>query len=292
MKNKFKCLLSIILLFLFSGCSTIEPTKEESPFVITASFYPIYLLCLNIADGIPEVEVRPLAQPQIGCLHDYELTAGNVKTLQDSGALITNGAGMEDFLEDVSVLFPNLPVVDSSLGILTKTTGEASNSHIWLNVNYASQQVQNITEALVELDPAHEQQYRSNAKEFLSQLSFFQGKSGSFSGKGKNVVVFHEAFDYIAEQYEFKIAGSLLIDENIRPTPKKLGELIEKIRENHVTALFAGDDEGMLLAKTISAETGIPAYFLDPITYGPMDKEAFIQILHQNDATIKEAFSK
>ena len=52
-----------------------------------------------------------------GCLHDYQLTSSDMKNLENSDLLIINGGGMEGFIDDISAAYPDLKIVDSSIGI-------------------------------------------------------------------------------------------------------------------------------------------------------------------------------
>jgi ABC-type Zn uptake system ZnuABC Zn-binding protein ZnuA len=64
----------------FSAFSFSAPAPR--PLTIVTSFYPIHITTLNVAGTIPGVRVRRLAPPQTGCLHDYQLTPGDLKTIR------------------------------------------------------------------------------------------------------------------------------------------------------------------------------------------------------------------
>ncbi len=92
---------------------------------VVTSFYPLYIATKNVTEGIEDVTVVNLMQNQQGCLHDYQLTTDNMRTLENADVLIINGAGMEAFLGDIQKNYPNLPIIDASEGIdLLTITGE------------------------------------------------------------------------------------------------------------------------------------------------------------------------
>lgn len=144
-KKLLAALLALLLL--------LTPVLASAETVVT-SFYPIYLFALNLTDGIDGVTVRNLAAPNTGCLHDYQLSTGDMKVLNNADVFLINGAGMESYLTRVMDTFPQLPVVDASSGVTLLTedgmdeyvddhdddehddhghhhAGEA-NAHIWL----------------------------------------------------------------------------------------------------------------------------------------------------------------
>ena len=101
--------LSVLLLtwaVLLSGCSKpIDTTEDSEKLQVVTSFYPMYLLAQAVTEGATELELRNMAQPQTGCLHDYELTISDMKFLENADVLIINGGGMEGFLEEMARLF-------------------------------------------------------------------------------------------------------------------------------------------------------------------------------------------
>ena len=88
MKKLLTLLLALMLLSV--------PALASAETVVT-SFYPIYLFALNLLDGVDGVEVTNLTEPTTGCLHDYQLQTGDMKTLARADAFLINGAGMEGF---------------------------------------------------------------------------------------------------------------------------------------------------------------------------------------------------
>lgn len=107
-------------------------TKPETETIkILTTFYPIYMIGLNIADGIDQIEINSLTDLDTGCLHDYQLTTADMKLISDADVLVINGGGMEGFLEDVTSNYPNLTIIDSSQGIemMEYGTSEYSNNH-------------------------------------------------------------------------------------------------------------------------------------------------------------------
>ncbi len=84
---------------------------------ILASFYPMYIMAINVAKDVPGVTVANLTGPLTGCLHDYALTTNDMKKFVDANIFIANGAGMESFLDRVTAQYPHLKVFKLSEGI-------------------------------------------------------------------------------------------------------------------------------------------------------------------------------
>ena len=69
---------------------------EENNIKVVASFYPTYVLTINLTDGISDIKVDSLTDFTAGCLHDYQLTTDDMRLLSNADVFIINGGGMED----------------------------------------------------------------------------------------------------------------------------------------------------------------------------------------------------
>ena len=153
--------------------------QDQEKIQVVTAFYPMYIIGLNIADHIDNVEVTNLTEPNTGCVHDYQLTTDNMKLLSDADVIIVNGGGLEGFLDEVIGNYPNLWVIDSSKGISmlanddhedeeshegieshdgdSKEAGGVTsdhhehgdyNPHVWLDPQAYIQQIENVRDGL------------------------------------------------------------------------------------------------------------------------------------------------
>lgn len=86
MKKTIKILSTLlILLILVLVIMMFMPAnkfKESKKIKILTSFYPIYVMTLNITDGVENVETSNMADQFYGCIHDYTLTTEDLKKLK------------------------------------------------------------------------------------------------------------------------------------------------------------------------------------------------------------------
>ena len=270
------CALTAVLSLLLTGCGGQQAQREaakDGEFVIVTSFYPIYIEVLNITEGVEGVKVVNMTKPQTGCLHDYQLTTEDLKTLEGADALVVNGAGMESFLDKVTAQQQSLKIIDASRSdnIHLLKEGEEDNPHVWLSVTYAIEQVKAITSQLCEADPEHEKQYRDNAMAYVVKLMDLReemhGELDSLPHK--DIVTFHEAFPYLAKEFRLNIVSVIEGEPGTEPAPKELEELIAKVQGLPVKVLFTEPQYSPAAAETIARETGARLYQLDPVVTGP-----------------------
>lgn len=304
MKRNLTKVLSIALLAatllaatLLAGCATAGGAAAPSPagdaFTIATSFYPMYIMALNVAGDVPGVRVVNMTQPTTGCLHDYSVTTEDMKNLDGADVLVINGAGMESFLDKVIAQFPGLKIIESSKGIplIAGEGDEGDNPHVWVNIGNAATQVRTIGEQLAALDPAHGERFRANAEAYARKLEALKDRMHrELDGfVNRNIVTFHEAFPYFAQEFNLHIVGVIEREPGSEPSAKELSDTIEQIRELGVKALFSEPQYPATAAEAISKETGASVFKLDPAVTGDMDADAYLNIMEKNLAVLKQA---
>jgi zinc transport system substrate-binding protein len=303
MKSKSFKLLCLVLfcLLVVSGCgannenkATVSPTANSgSTVTIAASFYPMYIFALNVAKDMPNVKVIDMTKPTTGCLHDYAVTPVDMKNLEGAQFFIINGAGMESFMDKVTSQMKDLKIVDSSKGIpLIKGAGDTGdNAHVWVSISNAITQVQTIGDQLSSLDPTNAAKYKENTSAYIKKLEAQRDKMHlALDGlKNRDIVTFHEAFPYFAKEFNLNIAGVIEREPGSEPSSKELADTIDKVKSLKVKALFAEPQYSTKAADTIAKETGAKVYTLDPVVTGPMEADAYINIMDSNLKTLQEA---
>ena len=294
MKKVFAFLLALVLL----------PAASLGETIVT-SFYPIWLLALNLADGVPGLEVRNLAAPGTGCLHDYQLQTGDMKVLSEADLFLVNGAGMESYLDHVFSAFPDLPVAEAAAGIplLTETDaltiGENEddgeiNAHIWLSAANAAVMAENLAKAMEAQFPDRQEKIEDNRKALQARLlALDQELRDGLSGlPRKEIITFHEAFPYFARAYGLDIVAVVNREPGETLTPAQLAQLAEAIVALDAPPLFVEPQYEDLSARTLAAETGAAIYTLDPVVTGPEEDvppDYYETVMRRNMETLREA---
>ena len=294
--KKLMCVFLVLTILLFSSCTGNTSKTQEGKITIATSFYPVYIFTLNLVNGIDEIKVECMAEQSVGCLHDYTLTARDARLLSDAEALIINGAGMESFLEDAFESVENLKVIDSSENIrlicneehnhegTSQDHNHHENSHIWLSVDNAKIQVENIKNALITEFPEHEAAIEENYKDYITRLNKLIEKRDSISFEGKDVsaISFHGAYEYLSEELGFLIASTIESDEGKEPSAKELAQLTKIIKKDSIRALLIEPDYSGSAAEILSREASIEIYTLNPIVSGEVKLTAYEDAMNKN----------
>ena len=298
MKKACTLLLALLLLSL-SGCGAAAEDIS-----VMATFYPVYVLAENVLDGVEGVSLSSMTPPSTGCLHDYQLLTSDMRALAKAQALLINGAGMEAFLDDVTGQFPNLTVIDCSLGvdlIAEEEDEEADhdhdhdhgeyNAHIWLAPENAVQMVKNLRDGLSALLPDQAERIAANADAYIARLSALDAELRAAIDPlpRKEIVTFHEAFPYFARAYGLEVAAVVALEPDEPVSPRMLKEVIEKVKAAGNPPLFSEPQYENAALRTVAMETGAPVYELDPLVTGDGAKTAYEDVMRKNLQVLLEA---
>ncbi len=286
------------------GCQKVDTKKTT----FVTSFYPMYIIAMNIVDGVDDVELVNMAQNHSGCLHDFQLQSDDMKKIESSTAFIINGAGMESFMDKVINELPDVNIINASEGIDLIDNDEHNdhheeeeeehehsdkNPHVWVSVSNYIKQVENVYKGIAEVDPKNADKYKENMFNYVKKLEALKSQMHNEidNVKNKDIITFHEAFPYFAEEFGLNIAAVISREPESEPSAKEITETIEIVRNTGINALFVEPQYPDTAAKTISAETGAKIYTLDPAVSGELNKDSYINAMENNMKVLKEALN-
>ena len=293
--KKVVFVLFIICCFILCGCGYQENKIDENKFNIVTSFYPMYVATSNIVDGVEDVTLSNMTDVQVGCLHDYQMTTKDMNKLEKADVFIINGGGMESFLDKATSSCKNLKVINSSEGILEEGEHEdghhEENAHIWVSISLYINQVQNIANELAKADEKNADKYLENAEIYIEKLKTLKSEMHEKLDnlEKKNIVTFHEAFSYFADEFNLNVVAVIEREPGTSPSAGQLAKIIDEIKETSAKAIFVEPQYEKTTANVISKETGVPVYTLDPIVSGKLDKGEYERIMRENLKVLEEA---
>jgi len=298
--KKILAFLLILLLLPVSGCA-----READEITVMATFYPVYILAENVLEGVEGVKLLSMTPPATGCLHDYQLLTSDMRALASARALICNGAGMENFLSDVTEQYPQLLIVDCSRGVALLAEEEEEdhqghedhgeyNAHIWLAPKNAVQMVENIRSAMAELLPDQADRISRNAAAYTDRLTALDAELAAAIGAlpRKTIVTFHEAFPYFAAAYGLQVAAVVALEPDEPISPRMLSQVVEKVRSAGSPPLFSEPQYESAALRAVAQETGAPVYELDPLVTGDGALTAYEDVMRKNLQVLKEALGE
>ena len=254
MKKFFTLLLASFLTILFVGCGSNKEAENEKPQIYT-SFYAIYDFAKQIAgDNADIYNLVPVGSEP----HDWEPTAQDMAKLSKADLVLYNGLDMEHWVEhlDEALLGESSNFVQVSEGV--KINEEVNDPHIWLDPENVITISENIYNALCEVDPENKANYESNFHKYSDMLKTLDGTFQSIINQGTNkkIVVSHNAYGYLCSAYGLEQIAIDSFSSDGEPSPEKMMELINIVKENNIKYVFYEELGSKKTAQTLADETG------------------------------------
>lgn len=295
-----KIVISIILIVLIISALFLGKTKkvnenDENQFKIVTSFYPMYIIALNITDGAENIKLENMADVSVGCLHEYTLVTKDLVKLENADVFIQNGLGVELFMDKVISNYPNINIIDSSVNVQDENVmheDDEENGHIWLNIDNYITQVQTISEGLCTLDSKNVDIYRKNTDEYIKKLEKLKEEYDSFEFTNKTVISFNEAFEYLLDYLNIETIEIKTEGEESTMSAKTLSEIIDKANEENITTILLDKNDNARDAKIIENETNCTIQNLNSGLYGNFEKDAYINQMHENLQKLQALLNK
>lgn len=306
--------------------------ETDDMLTVVTSFYPMYIATLNIMDGVKGVRLENLSEPQTGCLHDFQLTPEDMKLLSTADVFVINGGGIESFMSDVAKAYPKLDVVEACEDVVLLSDDESDsdhdhdhdadteldsdhdhdheadtesdsdhehdhgdeNAHAWMSVPRYRTMVKTIASHLAQKDEAHAEEYYANAEKYDAKLAKLEKEQDSLKSltDGQNIVIFHEAYAYVADDFSMNACYLLDLDEERSVSAGEIKQVISAIKDDGVSVILAEELYGKSMGDTVSRETDVHVVYIDPLNRGEYDKDSYLDGMEQNIELIKDAFTK
>lgn len=337
MQRKSKIIIGIVLVLYIIGIilyhyvgqeKEISERDNQNETVIVTSFYPMYLHVTALTEGT-NVKVVNLTDKQVGCLHDYQLTVGDMQKISDADILVINGLGNENFMDKAYEQNKALKIINASSVIEEvleenehqeddmhgheETEGHeahrhhvedkhhghnhAFNEHIWVSLEGSMTQIKTISEALQEIDPVNATIYAKNEKNYMNKMIMLKEEMLREIKpiKGKALVSTHSTFEYFVKEFGLEIAAVILQNEESVPTPKQIEEIVKIMEDKDIHIIFTEKQyEYLGIVKTIARETDSEIYYLDSfVTQEPESSDEeypYIRRMRQNMEVLQEAY--
>lgn len=295
MKNKYVFVTVMLAVLLFLGVGLTEiyvnhtEEKEDGQYTVVTSFYPMYIAALNVVGENDHIRLENLSEPQTGCLHDYQLTPADMQLLSTADAFIINGGGIESFLGEVAEQYPDLTIINAS----EQVDLIEDNAHAWMNIEAYMTQVKTIEAELSAADPADTEQFSENADAYLAKLSSLKEQADAVKPltKGKNIVIFHEAYEYVAEEFGMQVSYVMDLDEERQVSAGEVADVVRTVTDGGVRVILAEELYGKDMGDTVESETDAKICYLDTLVRGDYDADSYLNAMQQNITLLKEAFS-
>jgi zinc transport system substrate-binding protein len=281
---------------VFLAVSGNKQEATSNKVTVTASFYPLYDFAKNIGgDRISVANMTPPGSEP----HDFEPAPKDIVRAQESDVFIYDGGTLEPWANKFLQDYRHIAVKASKNIQLQNGTGQEGETvkdpHFWLDPILAQQIVRNIRDGLAQADPANKSFYTRNANSYIAKLQKLDAdyKAGLADCSQNTVIVSHEVFGYVAQQYHFTAEAITGMSPDQEPSSAKMAELASLAKAKGIKYVFFESLVSPRLADTIAQEAGARAIVFDPLE-GLTDTaqkqgKNYISVQYENLAALRRA---
>ncbi|MBI9114348.1 metal ABC transporter substrate-binding protein [Sanguibacter suaedae] len=274
---------SAVLALAVGGCAT-EP--DDGRVQVLASFYPLQYVTEQVGGDLVTVEslTPPGAEP-----HDLELSPAHARKVADADLVVYLSDFQPAVDEAVAAQAPE-HVVDAADAAALEDGREEGHEgetaeehaehadedehdhgsldpHFWLDPTRLAAVSEDVVAELSAVDPANADAYAARGAELVAGLTDLDAEYSSAlqQCEGSVLVTSHEAFGYLAERYGLEQVGISGIDPEADPSPARLREVSDVVRENDVSTIYFETLASSKVTDTLASDLGVGTAVLDPL---------------------------
>jgi len=276
-------LIFCISIIILPSCSA--PANDDisiNQLTITVSILPQKYFIERIGGNHVEVNVMvgPGESP-----HSYEPKAAQMTALSQSVVYFKIGVEFEAvWMERMQSINPDMRIMDLSEDIVKiemathdqdeggsdKENAESHHDevldpHIWTSPENGRVIAQKVFETLADLDPLHQEEYRSNLEHLLADIQNLQDDiQTSISGlENREFMAFHPAWGYFAD--EFNLTQIPIEVGGTEPSAQELAQVIQEAKNKNIRVIFAQPEFSTRSAEYIASEIGGKVILISPL---------------------------
>ena len=273
-----------IILLMFLLLNVLAMAGEKMKIGIT--LLPYYSFVANIVKD--RAEVIPIVKAEGFDSHTYQPKVEDIERASKVDAIVVNGVGHDEFVYKIidAVDKNNKPVIinankDVSLMPVAGTLGNERimDSHTFISITAAIQQVHNITKELIKLDPKNKDFYLANSREYVKKLRKLKTDAlkevQDVNGTDVRVATFLGGYNYLLSEFGIDVKAVLEPTHGSQISMSSLQKMIEKIKKEKIDIIFGEKNYSDEYVSIIKNETGIEVRKLEHLTTGAYRADSF-----------------
>ncbi|MAE66624.1 MAG: manganese transporter [Phycisphaeraceae bacterium] len=181
--------------------------------------------------------------------HLYRATRNDIATLMASDVIFYNGLLLEGKMADSLIriagqkpVFAVTDLIDASALLRPEEMAGHDDPHVWMDVSLWIKAVEVVARELGRFDPAHANDYETNAKKYVSRLErlhqYAVDAIGTIPESQRVMITAHDAFNYFGRAYNLDVLGIQGISTESEAGLEQINRLVDHIVERGVRAVF------------------------------------------------------
>ena len=290
MKNSGKIILFLVIavfivaIYVSNQNEDIDTKNESKKPTVSLSTFALYDIAKNIsADTIDLIMILPLGVDA----HSFEPTPKLMTKIMQSNLVVYSGAGLEPWTESFDFKSKTIDMSKSVKLIEVTNKDEhhdhghhdhdhhnhhhhhesAQDPHYWLDIQNMISATKLMSDEFIKISPANEKLYRENSKKYIAKLESIDAKykNALSNCKKDTIVVNHNAFSYLSNNYGFEVESLSGLSPDAQPSAKNMVKLIQHVKEHDIKTVFFESFVSDKAMKSIANEAKVDVDVLQPL---------------------------
>ncbi|MEM9708995.1 MAG: zinc ABC transporter substrate-binding protein [Pseudomonadota bacterium] len=139
--------------------------------------------------------------------------------------------------------------------------------HAWLSPENAAVWLNTIAAQLSAVDPENAGAYFANAAEAREEIEALSSEISAIlePARGKAFIVFHDAYQYFEDAFEFPAAGAISLSDASAPSPARIAEIQGRVRDEGIDCVLSEPQYNPGLVATVLDGTEAKTGVTDPL---------------------------
>jgi ABC-type Zn uptake system ZnuABC Zn-binding protein ZnuA len=292
----FRLAIALLLVVVVAviGCGEDDGAAAAGKITVVATTTQAADLVRNV--GGDNVEVVGLLAPNSDP-HEYEVRPRDLELLTGADLVVRSGGDLDEWLDGaIEGAGSEAPVLTLSDHVLTR----GDDPHWWQDPRNAIRALATIERSLSEADPGGAEAYAANAERYTARVRWLDRAVAACIAmvppSQRKLVTTHDALGYFARRYGIEVIGAVIpsLSTSGQPSAGETARLVQTVRDENVTAIFAESSVNAKVEQAIARETGATvgkALWADTLGPPGSDGGTYVASIAANTRALVDGFT-
>ncbi|MEE9320516.1 MAG: metal ABC transporter substrate-binding protein [Granulosicoccus sp.] len=249
--------ISLLTLVVF----TASPLRAAEKIRVVTTFTILADMARNVTGDAADVVsvTKPNAE-----IHNYQPTPKDIARTRKADLILYNGLNLELWFDKFLQRLGDVPSAVLSdgvepMGIRQGPYDGKPNPHAWMSPDSAMIYIDNIRDALIDVDPENETVYRENSEVYKNSISDIiaplRALLADIPEAQRWLVTSEGAFSYLTRDFGLQELFLWPINADAQGTPKQVKHVIDTMRSENIPVIFSESTVSAKPAQQVARET-------------------------------------